>query len=90
MYLIGDVLSPNLYGFMKGKGTKNAVIKCLSHDNDYCRVFIDLKGAFDKANGEVILYELANLGVKERLLLLSFWTAGAGVDPRDTLSGETA
>ena len=68
LYLIGDQFSSNLYGFQKGKGTSNAVIKCISNDIDYCRVFIDLKSAFDKANGEVILYELAGLGVKGRML----------------------
>lgn len=67
-YIIGDNLSNNLYGFMKGKGTTDAVIKCLSHDSDYCRTFIDLKGAFDKTNSEVIMYELTKLGVSGRML----------------------
>lgn len=68
LYLIGDQLSDNLYGFIKGRGTSDAVIRCLTNDADYCRVFVDLKGAFDKANGEVILCELARLGVRGRIL----------------------
>ena len=53
---------------MRGKGTTGVIISCLSNDTDYCRTFIDLKGAFDRVNGEVILYELTNLGVTGRLL----------------------
>lgn len=68
LYILGDKLSGNLYGFRKGRGTSDAIIRCLSSDSDYCRVFVDLKGAFDRANGEVIMYELANAGVKGRLL----------------------
>ena len=68
LYLTDSQLSENLFGFMKGRGTSDAVIRCLSSDNDYCRVFVDLKGAFDKANGEVILFELARLGVKGKVL----------------------
>ena len=68
LYVIGGELSDNLYGFMKGRGTTDAVIKCLSHDSDYCRTFIDLKGTFDKGNGEVIMYELSRMGVSGRLL----------------------
>lgn len=68
LYVLGDKLSNNLFAFLKGKGASGAVIKCLSGKNDYCRTFIDLKGAFDKANGEIILKELASLGVKGNLL----------------------
>ena len=32
MYVIGDKLSCNLYGFMKGKGTSDCLIQCLSND----------------------------------------------------------
>ena len=67
-YIIGDSLHDSLFGFVKGKGTAGALINCLGNDSDYCRTFIDLKGAFDKANGEIILYELANLGVSSKLL----------------------
>ena len=67
-YIIDDCLHPSLYGFMKDKGTTGALINCLSNESDYCRTFIDLKGAFDRANGEIILYELANMGVTGRLL----------------------
>lgn len=68
LYIIGDQLSSNLFGFLKGKSTSDCIIKCLANENDYYRIFIDLQGAFDKANKEVILYELAGLGVEGRLL----------------------
>ena len=68
VYVIGDKLSNNLYGFMKGKGTVDADIKCLAHGSNYFRAFIDLQGAFDKANGKIILYYLSRMGVSGRLL----------------------
>ena len=66
--MIGDQLHNSLYRFIKGKGTAGALISCSSSKHDCCRTFIDLKGAFDKAHGEVILYELAGMGVSGRLL----------------------
>lgn len=39
------------------------MIKCQSYNADKCRVSVDSKGAFDKAHGGVILYELGALGV---------------------------
>ena len=42
-YVMGDEVSNNMYGFMKGRGTTDAVIQCLSHGSDYCRTFIDSK-----------------------------------------------
>ena len=68
LFIIEDGLHSSLYGFIAGKGTAGALIKCVSDKNDYVRTFIDLKGAFDKANGEIILYELAGMGVAGRLL----------------------
>lgn len=68
LFLIEDNLHSSLYGFIKGRGTAGALIDCIAGKFDYCRTFIDLKGAFDKADGEVILYELAGMGVKGKLL----------------------
>lgn len=68
LYLIGDNLSSNLYGFRRGNGTSDCTSKCLSFANEKCRVFVDLQGAFDKADGDIIMYELANLGVSGRML----------------------
>ena len=67
-YIIGDQLSPNLFGFIKGKSTSDCVIKVLSNSDAKCRAFIDLKGAFDRANSQVILEELVGKGVKGKLL----------------------
>ena len=53
---------------MKGRSTSDCFIKCLSNANVNCRAFIDLKGAFDKANRDVILEELMMKGVKGKLL----------------------
>ena len=68
LYLIGDNFSSNMYGFRKGKSTSDCIISCLSNTKDECRVFVDLQGAFDKANGQIILYELGNLGVSGNML----------------------
>lgn len=57
LYLLGDNIFSNVYGFVKGKSTSDCVIACLSNPNDYCRIFVDLQGAFDKADGHMILYE---------------------------------
>lgn len=68
MYVIGDQLSHNLYGFLKEKSTSDCIIKVLSNSDAKCRVFVDLKGAFDRANADVILEELVSKGVKGKLL----------------------
>ena len=68
LYKLGDLMSPNLFGFIGGKSTMDCVIKCLSNPNINCRVFVDLKSAFDKANHDVILEELVHKGIKGRLL----------------------
>lgn len=38
---MGDLLSPDLHGFMKGRSTANCFIKCVNRDNVTCRAFID-------------------------------------------------
>lgn len=54
IYILGDNLSCNLYGFSNEKSKVDGVIKCQSTDADKCRVLAALKDAFDKAHGEVI------------------------------------
>ena len=61
-------MSNNLFGFLKGKSTADCVINFLSNADAKCRIFVDLKGAFDRANADVILEELVNKGVRGRLL----------------------
>ena len=68
IYKIKDLMSDNMYGFMKGKSTSDCVISALSNADVQCRVFVDLKGAFDKANKDVILEELVSKGIKGKLL----------------------
>lgn len=68
LYKVGDNLSSNLFGFMKGRSTGDCFVHCLSNTNVSTRVFIDLKGAFDRANKDVILEELVHKGVKGKLL----------------------
>ena len=68
IYVVGDQLPPNLFGFIKGKSSSHCVIKVLSNFDAKCRVFIDLKGAFDRANSQVILEELVGKGIKGKLL----------------------
>ena len=68
LYKLGGLMSDNLFGFIKDKSTTDRVIKCLGSPNINCRVFVDLKGAHDKANQDVILKELINKGIKGRLL----------------------
>lgn len=68
LYKLGDLMSDNLLGFVKGKSTTDCVIKCLNNSIINCRFFVDLKDAFDKANQDVILEGLINKGIKGRLL----------------------
>ena len=69
LFVIGDQLSQNLYGFTKGKSTTDCVLgRVLCNNGVKCRVFVDLKGDFDRANKEVILEELVNKSAKGALL----------------------
>ena len=68
LYKVGDLMSPNLHGFMKGRSTADCFLKCLSNNSVTCRAFIDLKGAFDRANKDVVMEELIMKGVKGKLL----------------------
>lgn len=64
LYKLGDLMSGNLFGFVKSKSTTDCVIKCLSSSSINFRVFVDLKDAFDKANQDVILEGMINKGIK--------------------------
>lgn len=67
-YLIGDQLSSHLYGFLPGRSTQHCFAEYLSVGHPYsCVAFIDLKSAFDIANRDIILEELAGLGVRGQL-----------------------
>ena len=68
IYKVGDSMSENLYGFMKGRATSDCFVHCLANTSASCQVYVDLKGAFDRANREVILEELVLKGVKGKLL----------------------
>ncbi|XP_076049533.1 uncharacterized protein LOC143030260 [Oratosquilla oratoria] len=65
IYKVGDKMSENLYGFMKGRATSDCFVHCLANTNASCQVYVDLKGAFDRANKEVILEELGTLSEEE-------------------------
>ncbi len=64
VYKVGPGLSGNLHGFLKDHSTNHCFVKCLSNKDATCRAFTDLKGAFDRANKEVIMEELVLEGVK--------------------------
>ena len=68
LYKISDQLSPNMHGFMKGRSSSDCFLKCLSDVKVTCRAFVDLKGAFDRANKDVIMEELVLKGVRGKLL----------------------
>ena len=68
LYLIGPDLSPNLYGFIKNKSTSDCLLRCLSNSETKCRIFVDLEGAFDKVSPDVVLFELARMGVQRKML----------------------
>ena len=68
LYKVEGLMSSNLYGFMKNRSTTDCVIKCLSASKISCRLFLDLKGAFDKANKDVVLECLVAKGIKGKLL----------------------
>ena len=83
MSKVRDKLHPNLYGFVKGRGTQDGLMT-VSHmasshifrknatntlSKGKCvAVFVDLEKAFEMANKSVILSALAKLGVKGKLL----------------------
>ena len=68
-HLIGDQLSHNLYGFIPGKSTQHCFMEYMTQtQQSSCTAFIDLKSAFDIANRDIILEQLASMGVTGQLL----------------------
>ena len=62
-------LSHRLYGFLQGRSTQHSFAEYFSSSNPGKHtVFIDLKSAFDIANREVILEQLASFGIRGKLL----------------------
>ena len=70
-YTLDGKLSDNLYGFVKGKSTKDCFMEFMNAEKSAgVTTFLDLQSAFDIANRSVILDHLATLGVKGTLLQL--------------------
>ena len=68
-FTLSGKLTDNLYGFMKGKSTKDCFIEFMnSESHTGVTTFLDLKSAFDIANRTVIMEHLVDLGVKGTLL----------------------
>lgn len=59
MYVLKDKFSSNMFGFLPGRGTGEALAAYHSFQNCRYSVFLDLKSAFDRANIDVILYNLS-------------------------------
>ena len=69
MFRLQDKLSPYLYGFLPQRSTHHCLMELyarLSHTS--VLAFLDLKSAFDVANGEVFLDQLVEFGVQGNLL----------------------
>ena len=76
LYRIREHMSPNINGFTHGKGVHNCITTFLTvHGDERHRytTFLDLKAAFDIANRQLILYELAKMDIGGRLL---HWISG--------------
>lgn len=59
MYNLKDNFSDRMYGFLPGRGTSEAIAAYHSFPRGRYTVFLDLKSAFDKADKDVILYNLS-------------------------------
>ena len=64
---IDNKLHVTLNGYRRDKGTSNCIASFLSNKTRYS-CFIDLKGAFDKAQGNIIVSELEKMGIQGKLL----------------------
>jgi len=58
LHIMNGKFSHNMYGFLPGRGTAEAIASFHASPNRRYTVFVDLKSAFDKANVTVILYNL--------------------------------
>jgi len=64
-YRLQGKLSHRLYGFLPGRSTQHCFAEYFSGSNPGKHtVFLDLKSAFDIANREVILEQLASFGIR--------------------------
>lgn len=67
MFKIRNKLDTNIKGFMAWKSTMHCITTFLANNSCKYSVFIDLKSAFDKAQGRIIS-KLCKLDVKGKLL----------------------
>ena len=57
MHVMKERFNDNMFGFLPGRGTAEAIAAFHCNKSRYA-VFLDLESAFDKANKDVILYNL--------------------------------
>ena len=57
MHVMKERFNDNMFGFLPGRGTAEAIAAFQCNKSRYA-VFLDLESAFDKANKDVILYNL--------------------------------
>lgn len=69
-HLIKNKLAKCIYGFIPGLSTQQCIHRVSAGIGQKYTMFIDLKGAFDKANHNIILTELAKM-IKGTLLRLT-------------------
>ena len=60
-HIVGPKLENNLYGFIPGKSTQHCIHRVMSGMSNRYTVFVDLRGAFDKANHVALLGELCGM-----------------------------
>ena len=69
LYRLQDRLSPRLFGFLPQRSTHHGLVDLYSRlSRDSVVAFVDLKSAFDVANRDIILDQLADFGIKGNLL----------------------
>ena len=75
-YAITPHLSKTLYGFLPGRSTQHCIHRVKSNVHSRYTAFIDLKGAFDRANPVVILAELSKYVQGKLLQLIKNYLTG--------------